>query len=141
MAAEPLPAVGFSVAVEGVDMQALNADADILITGAGPTGLALAAELTRLGTRPLIVDRQPAGANTSRAAVVHARTLEVLEPLGATTDLLAQGGKVPIFHVRDRDRTLITINFSEIPNPYPFTLRCPQNTVERCLLSHLEELG
>ncbi len=122
-------------------MQALNADADILITGAGPTGLALAAELTRLGTRPLIVDRQPAGANTSRAAVVHARTLEVLEPLGATTDLLAQGVKVPIFHVRDRDRTLITINFSEIPSAYPFTLMCPQNTVERCLLSHLEELG
>jgi 2-polyprenyl-6-methoxyphenol hydroxylase-like FAD-dependent oxidoreductase len=72
-------------------MQTLPTDTEILIVGAGPTGLALAAELTRRGKNPLIIDRQAAGANTSRACVVHARTLEVLEPLGATRDLLAQG--------------------------------------------------
>jgi 2-polyprenyl-6-methoxyphenol hydroxylase-like FAD-dependent oxidoreductase len=60
---------------------------DMLIVGAGPTGLALAAELRRRGAEPLIVDRQPTGANTSRACVVHARTMELLEPLGATRDL------------------------------------------------------
>ena len=54
----------------------------IVIVGAGPTGLALGAELKRLGISSLILDRLEAGANTSRAAVVHARTLEVLEPLG-----------------------------------------------------------
>jgi 2-polyprenyl-6-methoxyphenol hydroxylase-like FAD-dependent oxidoreductase len=124
-----------------VDTQALKTDTDILIVGAGPTGLALAAELTRLGTSPLIVDRQSAGANTSRACVVHARTMEVLEPLGATRDLLAQGAKVPIFRIRDRDRSLITIDFAEIASPYPFTLMIPQDRVERCLLGHLEELG
>ena len=118
-----------------------NADADILISGAGPSGLALAAELMRYGNSPLIIDRQPTGANTSRACVVHARTMEVLEPLGVTRDLLAQGGKVPIFRIRDRDRALITIDFSEIPSPYPFTLMIPQDKVEQCLLSHLEELG
>ena len=72
---------------------------------------------------------------------MHARTIEVLEPLGVTRDLLAQGVKVPIFRVRDRDRSLLTIDFSEIPSPYPFTLMCPQDRVEQCLLSHLEELG
>jgi hypothetical protein len=53
--------------------------------------------------------------------------MEVLEPLGVTRDLLAQGGKVPIFRIRDRDRALITIDFSEIPSPYPFTLMIPQD--------------
>ena len=114
-------------------MQTLNNDTDVLIAGAGPTGLALAAELTRRGLKPLIVDRQAAGANTSRACVVHARTLEVLEPLDTTRDLLAQGLKVPIFRICDRDRTLITVDFSQIDSPYPFTLMYPQNRVADAL--------
>jgi 2-polyprenyl-6-methoxyphenol hydroxylase-like FAD-dependent oxidoreductase len=122
-------------------MQAFDTGIDVLIAGAGPTGLALAAELTRRGTKPLLIDRQPAGANTSRACVIHARTLEVLEPIGTTRDLLTQGLQVPHFHIRDCDRTLITIDFSEIPSAYPFTLMCPQDRVERCLLRTLEGLG
>jgi 2-polyprenyl-6-methoxyphenol hydroxylase-like FAD-dependent oxidoreductase len=122
-------------------MQAVKTRTDVLVAGAGPTGLALAAELRRRGINPTIIDRQPVGANTSRACVVHARTMEVLEPLGVTHDLLADGLKVPIFRIRDRDRTLITIDFSEIASPYPFTLMIPQNRVEQCLLNHLEELG
>src|SRR5215471_21817478 len=121
-----------------LDVKAAN---KILIVGAGPSGLALAAELKRRGVNTVIVDQQPAGANTSRACVVHARTMEVLEPLGVTRDLLAQGLKVPIFRIRDRDRPLITIDFSEIASAYPFTLMIPQNRVEQCLLSHLHSLG
>jgi 2-polyprenyl-6-methoxyphenol hydroxylase-like FAD-dependent oxidoreductase len=114
---------------------------DVLIAGAGPSGLALAGELRRLGVNPMIVDRQVAGANTSRAAVVHARTLEVLEPLGATAELIANGVVVPLFRIRDRDRTLITIDFSAIPSDYRFTLMCPQDRTERILLDGLERLG
>jgi len=113
----------------------------ILIVGAGPSGLALAAELKRRGINAVIVDQQPAGANTSRACVVHARTMEVLEPLGVTHDLLAEGVKVPVFRIRDRDRPLLTIDFSDIPSFYRFTLMIPQNRVEQILLQHLESLG
>jgi len=112
-----------------------------LIVGAGPVGLALAAELRRRGIESLLVDRQEAGANTSRAAVLHARTLEVLAPLGVTNALLAEGLKVPIFRLRERDRELLAIDFSPLPTAYPFTLMCPQDRTERILEAHLAALG
>jgi 2-polyprenyl-6-methoxyphenol hydroxylase-like FAD-dependent oxidoreductase len=116
-------------------------EADILIVGAGPSGLALGAALRARGLDPLIVDRQGASANTSRACVVHAGTLEALAPLGVTEALLARGLKVPIFRVRDRDRSLMTVDFGQIDSPYPFTLMCPQDRVEAALLGRLEALG
>jgi 2-polyprenyl-6-methoxyphenol hydroxylase-like FAD-dependent oxidoreductase len=114
---------------------------DVLIVGAGPSGLALSAELRRRGVTALTVDRIAAGENTSRAAVVHARTLEVLEPLGVVPTVLREGVQVPIFRVRDRDRTLITLDFARIPSAYAFTLMCPQNRTEAILLARLHELG
>jgi 2-polyprenyl-6-methoxyphenol hydroxylase-like FAD-dependent oxidoreductase len=119
----------------------VKAENKILIVGAGPSGLALAGELKRRGVDPVIIDQQAAGANTSRACVVHARTMGVLEPLGVTRDLLAEGVKVPVFRIRDRDRSLLTIDFSDIPSFYRFTLMIPQNRVEQILLRHLESLG
>src|SRR6516225_3897114 len=119
----------------------VRAENKILIVGAGPSGLALAAELKRRGVDAVIIDQQSAGANTSRACVVHARTMEVLEPLGVSRDLLAEGVKVPIFRVRDRDQPLLTIDFSDLPSSYRFALMIPQNKVEQILLQHLESLG
>ncbi len=110
---------------------------DVLIVGAGPSGLALGAELKRQGVDCLLIDRQPSGANTSRACVVHARTLEVLQPLGLSTHLLKQGIQVPIFRIRERDRALLTIDFSTIASEFAFTLMIPQDRVERCLLESL----
>lgn len=67
-------------------------EADVLVVGAGPTGLALATMLRRSGIATVIVDKLPTGLNTSRAAVIHAHTLEVLEQLGVTERLvLAEG--------------------------------------------------
>lgn len=113
---------------------------DVLIVGGGPTGLALATELRQRGIAPVIIDQQVAGANTSRACVVHARTLEVLEPLGITAKLLSLGIKVPIFRIRDRDRTLLTIDFATIESPYRFTLMCPQDQIEKSMSGRLQEL-
>jgi 2-polyprenyl-6-methoxyphenol hydroxylase-like FAD-dependent oxidoreductase len=118
-----------------------EAEHTIVIAGAGPTGLALGAELRRLGIPSFILDRQEAGANTSRAAVVHARTLEVLEPLEVTPELLREGVIVPIFRVRDRNRVLTSISFAGLDTKYPFSLMCPQNRTEAILLRRLESLG
>ncbi len=122
-------------------MNADTQEVDILIVGAGPVGLTLATALRKLGLSPLVVDRQAEGANTSRAAVVHARTLEVLDGLGVTAGLLERGVVVPRFRVRDRDRCLLDIDFSELDTPYPFTLMIPQNETERLILGALEAGG
>lgn len=114
---------------------------DVLIVGAGPTGLALAAKLAVAGVDFVLVDRLPEGANTSRAAVVHARTLESLEELGVTEQLVRHGIKVSRFSVRDRDRPLLTIRFDRLPTRYPYTLMIPQHQTEAILLDRLRALG
>jgi len=109
----------------------------VLIVGAGPTGLALAATLAHLSVDAVIIDRSPQGANTSRAAVVHARTLDVLEPLGLADPLIARGLVVPTFGIRHRDRTLMTIDFGRISSPHRYALMVPQSTTEAVLANHL----
>jgi 2-polyprenyl-6-methoxyphenol hydroxylase-like FAD-dependent oxidoreductase len=116
-------------------------DTDVLIVGAGPSGLTLAASLVNKGVATTLVDRQPAGANTSRAAVVNARTLEVLEDLDVARRLVKEGIQAPRFSIRDRARTLIPIDFSELPTDYPYSLMVPQSTTEKLLLDRLVELG
>ncbi|WP_029006549.1 FAD-dependent monooxygenase [Azorhizobium doebereinerae] len=122
-------------------MSQLPAATDILIIGAGPTGLALATALRTAGATPLLIDKQAAGANTSRAAVIHARTLEVLEPLGLVPALLAAGLKVPLFTVREGGRVLASVPFDHLATAFPFTLMCPQDVTEAILLDRLTALG
>jgi 2-polyprenyl-6-methoxyphenol hydroxylase-like FAD-dependent oxidoreductase len=116
-------------------------DTDVLVVGAGPTGLTLAASLVKRGIATTVVDRQPAGANTSRAAVVNARTLEVLDDLDVSRRLLKEGVQAPRFTIRDGRRVLIPVDFSALPTNYPYSLMVPQATTERLLLDRLTELG
>ncbi|MFF5208547.1 FAD-dependent oxidoreductase [Streptosporangium sp. NPDC000396] len=114
---------------------------DVLVIGAGPTGLTVAASLAGKGFDVTVIDAQAAGDNTSRAAVVHARTLEVLEDLGVSERLAAQGIHAPAFTIRDRDRTLVPVRFDKLPTRYPYTLMISQAVTERVLLERLTELG
>lgn len=116
-------------------------DADVMIVGAGPTGLTLAVALAARGVQALVIDRLAEGANSSRAAVVHARTLEVLEPLGLASRLVACGLKAHQFTIRDRDRVLVPIAFDQLPTKYPYTLMISQAMTEHILRARLNELG
>jgi len=120
---------------------ALPTRTEVAIVGAGPTGLALAVTLARAGIEFVIVDRLAEGANTSRAAVVHARTLEVLDELGASGELIARGVPVTRFAVRDGSRRLLTVPFDALPTPHPYALMVPQNETEAVLLARLRQLG
>jgi 2-polyprenyl-6-methoxyphenol hydroxylase-like FAD-dependent oxidoreductase len=116
-------------------------DTDVLVVGAGPSGLTLAASLVKRGVATTVVDRQAAGANTSRAAVVNARSLEVLEGLDVSRRLVKEGIEAPRFSIRDGARTLIPIDFGSLPTEYAYSLMVPQSTTERVLLDRLVELG
>ncbi|MEU4407798.1 FAD-dependent oxidoreductase [Streptosporangium sp. NPDC023963] len=114
---------------------------DVLVVGAGPTGLTAAVHLAGQGFDVTVVDDQAAGDNTSRAAVVHARTLEVLEDLGVSARLAALGIHARRFTIRDRDRILVPVGFDRLPTRYPYTLMVSQAVTERVLLERLAELG
>jgi 2-polyprenyl-6-methoxyphenol hydroxylase-like FAD-dependent oxidoreductase len=114
---------------------------EILVVGAGPAGLTLAVALAQRGREVTIVDAQAESDHTSRAAVVHARTLEVLDPLGVAKPLVERGLKATRFAVRDRDRLLMSVPFDGLPTAYPYTLMVSQAVTEEVLLDRLTELG
>lgn len=116
-------------------------DTDVLIVGAGPTGMTLAASLLAKGVRAMVVDKLPSGANTSRAAAVNARTLEVLEDLDVSWRMVKAGLVAPRFTMRQGAQTLIPVDFSGLPTAYPFTLMISQADTERLLEERLSELG
>ncbi|WP_280222705.1 FAD-dependent oxidoreductase [Nocardia neocaledoniensis] len=113
----------------------------VVIVGAGPAGLTAAIVLAEAGVDHVLLDRLSEGANTSRAAVVHARTLEVLHGLGIAEELVARGIEVPTFKVHDGPKTLATIEFGELPTEFPYTLMIPQDVTEQILLDRLHRAG
>lgn len=114
---------------------------DVLVVGAGPTGLATALTLARRGVDVTLVDKLAEPPTTSRAAVVHAYTLEVLDRIGAAAPLIAQAVRTPRFTVRDRDRVLLTVPFHELPSRYPYALLVSQAVTEAVLVGQLADLG
>jgi 2-polyprenyl-6-methoxyphenol hydroxylase-like FAD-dependent oxidoreductase len=114
---------------------------DLLVVGAGPAGLALGTGLAARGIDVTLVDRQPAGDNTSRAAVVHAHTLELLADLGVAERLASLGIHARRFTIRDRDRVLVPVRFDDLPTRYPYALMVPQSVTESVLLDRFTGLG
>ncbi|MBF6241988.1 FAD-dependent monooxygenase [Nocardia elegans] len=117
------------------------ATAAVVIVGAGPAGLTAAIALADAGADVVLLDRLAAGVNTSRAAVVHARTLEVLDGFGIAADLHDRGLEVPRFVMYEGTDRLTTIDFSGLPTPFPYTLMIGQETTEAVLLDRLQRAG
>lgn len=119
-------------------------DVDILIVGAGPTGLALAAQLEWFGAHFRIVDRSLDRARESRALAVQARTLEVLDAVGLGDRLVARGhtGTRVVIHLGARKVVAATIGpIGAVDTRYPFILFVSQAETERILGEHLSGSG
>lgn len=119
----------------------LPTSTDVLVVGAGPTGLTAALTLARRGVDVTVVDRLDRPPRTSRAAVVHAYTLETLDRIGAGAPLVARGLRSPGFTVRDRDRALLTVPFDTLPSRHPYALMVSQSVTEEVLAGQLAALG
>ena len=116
----------------------------VLIVGAGPTGLVLALYLARRGVRFRIIDRSPGPGLASRAMAVQARTLELYDQIGIADEVVAQGIKMECIHLRSGSSEIARFDFRELGaglSPFPFVLCFAQDDHERFLVVKLREAG
>ncbi|MEV0261650.1 FAD-dependent monooxygenase [Streptomyces sp. NPDC050617] len=110
--------------------------ADVVVVGAGPTGLLLAGDLAAAGVRVVLLERRSLESNLSRAIAVHARTLEVLDMRGIAEDLLATGEFIPTLRVIGAPLELF-----RLPTRFAGVLMTPQYETERVLEARAVRLG
>ncbi|WP_345012693.1 FAD-dependent monooxygenase [Streptomyces shaanxiensis] len=117
----------------------MTAPLDVLVVGAGPTGLALAAQLRAYGAGFRIVDRSLDRVRESRALGIQPRTLEALAGFGVTDALVARGNPAMRLHLHLTRRTVSLPLFDiGLPDtPYPFLLFLAQAETENVLGEHL----
>jgi 2-polyprenyl-6-methoxyphenol hydroxylase-like FAD-dependent oxidoreductase len=116
-------------------------DTDVLVVGAGPTGLMTAAELTRHGVDCQLVEERTEPAPYSRALVLQARSLELLEMHGISDTLVRGGYRSPGFNFGADDRTPAIVEMYHSDTRHPYMLTLSQEATERELRTHLAKLG
>lgn len=117
---------------------------DVLVVGAGPTGLLLAHILGKLGIAVRIVDKAPQPGTTSRALAVQARTLEFYRQLGLDSEVLARALRVRGANLWRSGNRVAHVDLSEIGrgvSPFPFAVIFPQDEHERFLITRLDAQG
>ena len=117
---------------------------DVLIIGAGPTGLVLALWLSKLGIRVRILDKSSAPGTTSRALAVQARTLELYRQLDLSQSVIDNGHKVPAANLWVKGRPVAHLPFATIGQdltPYSFLEIFPQDQHEQLLIERLRPYG
>jgi 2-polyprenyl-6-methoxyphenol hydroxylase-like FAD-dependent oxidoreductase len=120
------------------------ARSDVLIIGAGPTGLVLTLWLTKLGVKVRIVDKTAELGTTSRALAVQARTLELYRQLDLADAVVERGHKVPAVNLWVKGEPAARLPFETVGSdltPYSFLQIFPQDQHERLLIERLEALG
>ncbi|WP_338869200.1 FAD-dependent monooxygenase [Spirosoma sp. SC4-14] len=117
---------------------------DVLIVGAGPTGLTLAAQLIRYGINFIIIDQKDGVTNLSKALVVHARTLEIFDELGLAQQAVVNGeiAQEADFLINGRVGGKIDFgNMGQGLSPFPYMLIYEQSKTEQLLYDYLQKHG
>ncbi|HSS29066.1 MAG TPA: FAD-dependent monooxygenase [Usitatibacter sp.] len=125
-------------------MGADPAESEVLVVGAGPTGLVLALWLTHYGIPVRIVDKAPRAGTTSRALALHARTLELYEPMGLARPIIAASHKLDAVNLWVAGEKRAHARFGDMGkglSPYPYSLIYPQDEHEKLLIERLAAAG
>ncbi|WP_063774251.1 FAD-dependent monooxygenase [Streptacidiphilus rugosus] len=115
----------------------INRDYDVLVVGAGPTGLLLAGDVAAAGLRVALLERRAEESNLTRAFAVHARTLEQLDARGLADELLETGARLDSLRVFGTLR----IDLGRLPSRFPLLLITPQYHTEQLLLRRALDAG
>ncbi len=115
---------------------------DVLVVGAGPTGLLLASELSRRGVRVRLIERRTLPAEHSRALAVVPRTMEMMDQLGLANAFITPSHKAKgiCFYGRDRKEAFRS-SMNELPSEFPYFLLLPQTETELLLVDHARKAG
>ena len=119
-------------------------DTQVLIVGAGPTGLVLGLWLTRLGVPVRIIDKAAEPGTTSRALAVQARTLEFYRQIGLADTVVAHGRIVSAANIWVAGQHVARLFFGDMGaeiSPYPYAFIFPQDEHEQLLIDALRESG
>ncbi len=111
------------------------------MVGAGPVGLVLACELARRDVPVRLIDRLPRPTDESRAIVVHARSLEMLQRVGVIDPLIDAGIQTTAMTIHSDGHELGRLPLDLVDSPFPYSLTLPQTVTEAILTARLEELG
>jgi len=114
---------------------------DLLIVGAGPTGLTMACELARRGVGFRIVDRDPVHHGESRATDIHPRTLELFHDIGVLEPILERAARRTAISMYADGERFLHVQLDGADTPYCFMCGLPQNEIEHILETRLGELG
>ncbi len=122
----------------------MKSETDVVIVGAGPTGLSLACQLIRHGVDFVIVDRNAGPTPYSKALAVHARTLEIYEQLGLAQTAIERGAVADVARLIEGGEVRAELDFSNLGtglSPFPFVLTLEQSQNERLLYEYLVQHG
>jgi 2-polyprenyl-6-methoxyphenol hydroxylase-like FAD-dependent oxidoreductase len=116
-------------------MASLTRDTEVLIAGAGPTGLVLALWLTRMDVRVRIIDKTSEPGTTSRALAIQARTLELYNQIGLTEDVVERGRKITAVNLWVHGARSARAVFGELGagiSPFPYALVFLRTSTKVC---------
>lgn len=120
----------------------MNSKTDVMIVGAGPTGLSLACQLVRYGIDFVILEKNSGVTELSKAIGVQARTLEIYEQLGVVSQALDRGQIAGEIYLLTNGKLRVGVNLSHIGqglSPYPYLFILEQSENERILYEYLQE--